>query len=478
MMIAMNTNPSQILNLSKKHSWKKQDTRDLKHIIEQGLKTEPYAFMEHDVLGVPVYINNFDFSPCIHIRVGFKYGAIHDAAGKEGTAHFLEHMLFDGSSIFENEKETQEFGKTILLDTLNAYTSLFELFITGKTLPHHFETALTGIFSMINHPLLTEKSYEHEKKVITQEAWGRFLNEKRIEYIKKEKANNLYDLPDRARTGSALGWPETVLNITHQDLLDARATYFVKENMSIYLAGNLDSVGGTDNILKIITQFLHETPNGTKSKTPYVPNKIGAPKSNIFDHTFEDAGLTDQQQASIDLSSMLPRFPRTNRESLIKELKHMTCLRLASDLVGDIVFRKLRLENSWCYGAGASAKILTDHLGFSIGGKVDKNHTEEAISIIWSVIDEIKKGQFKDDFDKSKILMIDNTLARERTTGNIIDSVMESIKINGEIFTLRTYLEYMSEVTFEEVQKIIAQYMKKDIVFTEILRPKSDQQTS
>lgn len=461
-------NPSPTID---KNIWKNPEIKDLQAIIDQGLKSEPYDFKIHDICGVPVRLKHFDFSTCIHMRIGFRYGAIHDEKGKEGTAHFLEHMLFDGSNIFEDEKETQEFGKTILLDTLNAYTGLFELFVTGKTLPHYFDTALTGMFSMIVHPLLTEKSWAHEQKVITQEAWGRFLNEKRVAYLKKEKANTMYDLPDRLRTGSALGWPETVLAITHEDLVKAHKKYFVKENMEIFIAGDLESIGGVQAVLNTLQTFIEQTPSGEVARDPYIPSEIGAPKELTFDHTYEQAGFTHRQQTSLSLSSMLPRLPKEDHKMSASERAHLAALTLAGDLIGDLVFRKLRLENSWCYGAGASVNITPDYLGFNIGSSMDKNHVDKAITIIWKIVDDLASGEFENDFTKTKILAIDNTLARERTTSSILDSVVESIKINGAIVPLRQYLEDISKVSFDDVRKVVADYMKKDIVFTEILRP-------
>lgn len=456
-----------------KNSWKNPQIKDFDSIIETGLRSEPYNFTEKVIDGVPVRLNHFDFSTCIHMRIGFRYGAIHDEPGKEGTAHFLEHMIFDGSDIFDDEKETQEFGKTILLDTLNAYTGLFELFVTGKTLPHHFETAIGGIFSMIQSPKLTEKSWAHEQKVITQEAWGRFLNEKRVAYLKKEKANTLYDFPDRARTGSALGWPETVLAITHQDLVDAHKKYFIKENMEIYIAGDLQSLGGIDKVTQIIESYITRMPSGTPAKKPYVPAQIGAPKTQIFDHTYEEAGMSQRQQTSLNLSSMLPRFAAdlSANKQFNSEEEHLAALTLACDLVGDLVFRKLRLEKSWCYGAGSGINVNPDHLGFNVGTSIDKNHTQEAIEIIWGIIDSLTAGDFADDFEKTKTLAVENTLARERTTNNILDAAVESIKISGTIIPLRKYLKSISLVTFEDIKKIISMYFKRDIVFTEILRP-------
>ncbi len=463
------------------------DNEDLKYIIEAELDFEPFDFTETEISGVKTYIKHLPYAPCIHMRIGFRYGAMHDEKGREGIAHFLEHMLFDGSSLFNDEKETQEFGKVIMLDTFNAHTSLFELFITGKCLPHNFDTALDGIFSMIISPKLTEASFEHEKKVITQEAWGVFLNQKRIDYIKKERENSMSDLPDRKRIASALGWPETIEQITHEDIKNAHKKYFVKENMEMYFAGNIEAVSGATGqdgvtgqdgandmnlFLSKLDQYLSKIVNGEAAPLPYIPSQISAPKINKFDHTYTEIGLTDRQQASISISSNMARVDKKSGEkNTVEENKLSAITELAENLIADIVYRKLRLENSWCYGAGASVQPHADFINFSIGGTINFNHVDEAIGIIWNIIKDIENGEYRADFAKTKRLAVENTLARERTTDRILDTACESIRIDNEIFTLKSTLLNIADVTYEEVQKVIAKYFSEERVFTEIVRP-------
>ncbi len=449
-------------------------SESLRELIDTELRFEPFAFETCEVSGIPVHARHFSFASCIHMRIGFRYGAFHDKPGKEGLAHFLEHMIFDGSSMFEDEKATQEFGKTVMLDSLNAHTGLFELFMTGECLPHNFSKALAGIFSMICEPKLTEHTWAHEQKVITQEAWGRFLNEKRVAYIKKERANTVYDIPHRLRTASALGWPETIMNITHEDIVAAHREFFVKENMELYIAGNIDAIGGIEGLRNQLQELLQKMPSGQRAATPDIPHQIGGPKTPVFDHTYEETGISPRQQASISLSSTIPRIRKAaDQPNDPMEDAHLAALSLASDLVADLVFRTLRLENSWCYGAGAGSSVCLDYLSFNMGGSIDFNHIDEAIAIMWNIVECIRQGSpaVREDFEKTKRLAIENGIARERTTSGILDAVVDSMKINGRISTLRECLLGIADVTFEDVQKVLETYMDKAKVFTEIVRP-------
>lgn len=235
------------------------------------IRFEPYNFKSTTIENIPVYYNHFDFASCIHIRILLRYGSMHDEAGKEGTSHFLEHVLFDGSSIFENEKATNLFSKTYTFETLNAHTGFFELVLKAKCLPENLKTVCEGMFSMVHSPTLTSESIEHERKIIIQEAWGRFKNEKYIAYSKKRQENRLYEIPDRIRMISPLGWPSTIEAISTEDIQSAHRKYFVKENIELYLAGNIEDAGGIEGIVRICSELFKKIPTGEKSKKPYIP---------------------------------------------------------------------------------------------------------------------------------------------------------------------------------------------------------------
>ncbi len=146
------------------------------------LKFDPYAFEKTEINGVPVLYKKIESAPCIHIRLFFDFGAFHDEIGKEGVAHFLEHMLLKGSSLFSNKKETKEFSKKYMLNTLNAHTGYFHMGVDGKTLPENYEKVIEGMFDMILTPKITQEDFDEEKKVIIQEAWGRYKNDKYLQY--------------------------------------------------------------------------------------------------------------------------------------------------------------------------------------------------------------------------------------------------------------------------------------------------------
>ena len=87
------------------------------------------------------------------------------------------------------------------------------------TLPEKYKETLNGVKDMIFNSYLRKEDLETERKIITQEAWNRFQNEKYLNYI-KELNKNIYRGSIRERFFSSLGWPETISKISQKDVKD------------------------------------------------------------------------------------------------------------------------------------------------------------------------------------------------------------------------------------------------------------------
>lgn len=444
----------------------------LKEMIKNEYTFEPYDFETGEIMGIPLHTKHFSFAPCVHIRIVFRYGAMHDEIGKEGVAHFLEHMLFKGNYIYEDEKAIKNFNKDILLNTHNAHTGLFELVIKGSCLPHNFEKAIEGIFAMVHSSKHTHEAYEQEKKVITQEAWRRYLNEKQIAYLKKYRAIKYQSFPDRLRICSPLGWPDTIEKITQEDIVQAYKKYFVRENIEIILGGNLNTLGSLDDIKKTLEKEIIKIPKGEKAILPLVLENIETPTQHIFDNTYTDIGLTEKNQTNLSIVYPLPRHHKKTGEPITDyENKDIATGLIAARLIGDIVYEKLRIENSWCYSAGSSAQLSPDYYEFEIKAQLNIEHVDEAIEIILQILEDIKNGHYEEKFNQRKRLMIESTIASENQTVFIVNDIIDDLIKNNTIVKERDILIYLEGVLFSDVKNMIAEKLTSERRLVETIRP-------
>src|SRR5579872_116186 len=111
----------------------------------QKLVFDPFEFEKTDVSGVPVYWKNVPSAPCIYVHVVFDCGSFDDPKGKEGVAHFFEHLIFNGSPSLPDKKAVNEWSKQYALNSWNAWTSFYNTNFHLKCLPENFDTVLIGI---------------------------------------------------------------------------------------------------------------------------------------------------------------------------------------------------------------------------------------------------------------------------------------------------------------------------------------------
>ncbi|MEQ1561465.1 MAG: pitrilysin family protein [Nitrospira sp.] len=413
---------------------------------------DPYDFSKKEIEGVTVYYKNLPWAPCIHTRFTFSVGSFNDPEGKEGVAHFLEHMMFDGSPSLPTKKDIDEFSRLYMLKSHNATTGYNWTSYHGKFLPEHFATVLKMFAEQVSQPLLKDEDVEHERKVITQEAWGRFKNEKLLKYI-KEMVNILYSKHVRGHFFSPLGWPETVAKITQKDIKDFHKKYYVKENLSILLVGAVE-----EKHVDMLGDFLKTIPSGGKAILD--EGEMGKPLQNRIEKNSEEIG-DPQEQLEFTIMRVLGK--QGEQEEYAG--------REAVSLLYDALFERLRTEKSLCYGVNVGNRSYKSFSEYIISVKTSEEKLELAEKEIWNILEEIIDGKWKDRFVLIHKLIIDTTRSRERLSSDIIQNSSNDL-VNGErIETLEEIIENHGRVKYEDVVSFIKKTFTKDDTLTEVIYP-------
>lgn len=420
----------------------------------QKIEFDPYDFKEINIEGVRVYYKNIPLAPCTHVRWSIENGSSNDKIGKEGTAHFLEHMLFDGNPLLPEKNDVDMFSRKYLLDSINAYTSFYNTVLTCKFLPKNTNMALEAILNIVYKPLIREIDIEHERKVITQEMWARLINPVHIKYLNEWNNNVFKDFKNLSRMESPGGWIDTVSEITKEDLIDAHKSYN-KENTHIVLTGDV-----SDELLENLKLIIKEIPSGEKISDILIPEKINTAMEKRWVKTYTEIGLTDKKQTSLRMFRILEK--NKSKENI---------LILTSNLLGYLLMKKLRQENSWCYSISTHFHELKEYINQSIGVRISPENLSDAENIIWQTIQDIIEGKHKEDFDLTKNIELDSLLARERVSGQIADGAESFLSIKGKIFNLNEMYSNLESTEYEDVVKLLTLNFKREDVFTEIITP-------
>ena len=102
------------------------------------------------------------------VEVMVKVGSNQEQPGERGISHFLEHIVFEGTS---KRPTNQEISNEIerIGGEFNAYTTNERTCFYVKVLQKHFQKAVEILADIIQHPLLRTVDIEKEKKVVLKE---------------------------------------------------------------------------------------------------------------------------------------------------------------------------------------------------------------------------------------------------------------------------------------------------------------------
>jgi secreted Zn-dependent insulinase-like peptidase len=163
-------------------------------------------------------------------------GSGDDPAGREGMAHFLEHMLFLGTEKYPEPGEYQQFIKSHG-GSHNAFTAFQDTNYFFDVEARFLEPALDRFAEQFAAPLFTPELVDRERNAVHSEFSSKQKEDGRRFYSVKKAASN----PDHAFSQFAVGNLSTLANTEEQplrpDLIEFWKTHYSANLMTLGVYG-------------------------------------------------------------------------------------------------------------------------------------------------------------------------------------------------------------------------------------------------
>ncbi|VEP17025.1 putative Zn-dependent peptidase [Hyella patelloides LEGE 07179] len=169
----------------------------------------------------------------INLNVWLNVGSAKETDDINGMAHFLEHMVFKGTSnlgIGEFEQLIEEKGAVTNAATSQDYTHYY---IT--TAPKDFAELAPLQLDVVLNPSLENEAFEREKLVVLEEIRRSEDNPRRRTFYQAMETC-FASLPYRRRV---LGPTEVITNLKSQQMKDFHGSWYQPESMTAAVVGNL-----------------------------------------------------------------------------------------------------------------------------------------------------------------------------------------------------------------------------------------------
>ncbi|MBJ6725429.1 M16 family metallopeptidase [Geomesophilobacter sediminis] len=169
------------------------------------------------------------------IAVYIRAGGRNDTFEKAGISHFLEHMLFRGSSEFASNLEL-EIAFEAIGGSVNAATDEETTCYFSRIHPGEIPRGIELFSSMLLRPTLP--GIDIEKRIITEEALED-INERGDETNPNNLSSRLL-WPDHPLGMPTIGYLNTIAAIEEKDLRDHLRRYYIPSNALIVAAGKVE----------------------------------------------------------------------------------------------------------------------------------------------------------------------------------------------------------------------------------------------
>jgi len=179
-----------------------------------------------------VFVDNNEL-PLISIDIWCKAGSLFEEVDKNGTAHFLEHMIFKGS----NKIMPGEFDHKIesLGGLSNASTGYDDVHYHVLIPPDNFRESLALLTNIVVSPNFNTDEFIKEKGVVIDEI--KQQNDQPEERLFNYFLKRVWLSPNYAN--SILGTEHSIKNLEINDLEKFHSKHYTTEKICIAIAGNL-----------------------------------------------------------------------------------------------------------------------------------------------------------------------------------------------------------------------------------------------
>ncbi|MCC7416311.1 MAG: insulinase family protein [Acidobacteria bacterium] len=169
----------------------------------------------------------------ISIGVWLTRGSRHESAPRGGIAHFVEHMLFKGTSSRSAEDIAQAIDS--IGGQLDAFTAKEYASYYIKVLDEHLPLAIDILADIVRNPAFGAEDIEREKRVVLEEI-------KMVEDTPDDLVHEIFTQgfwEDHPLGRPILGTKETVESFTPELLREYFQAAYTSENLIVSAVGNL-----------------------------------------------------------------------------------------------------------------------------------------------------------------------------------------------------------------------------------------------
>lgn len=381
----------------------------------------------------------------VSISVGVRAGSYYETKETAGLAHFLEHMLFEGTKLYPTARilaEQIESGGGYS----SAYTDRGYVIYGVKVFEKHLKRAFNYLSQVIFYSTLETKAIEKEKGIVTEEIKQTMDDPQRV--IWEDWMQWIWGA-DQPLGRSILGEKKTVQKITSEKLKKYLQNLYIPQNIILAVVGNFSLSEAKEYVQKYFdVKMKKQVQIGQQSVL--CRHKM---RTNVI--------KTNTQQVQL-LCGFVTGVSHSHKDRFAMRL-------LAEILSGGVsarIFQKLIYELGIAYSAGSYEMELKDTGIFFVSGGFGKENIEKAIR---TIIDELK------DLQINGVSAQELVSAKERSVAKLFFSAEKPEEISnlyvtqfmteGRIIPIEDLVVQINNVSVDDIGRVVSKYLNNSNLY-------------
>ncbi len=381
-------------------------------------------------------------------------GGRHESARLSGISHFIEHMLFKGTtrrSARRIMEEVEGVGGDV-----NAYTAEERTCYYAVAAAEFFPRLCDVLCDLYMNPKFTPDDIERERGVICEEIL--MYRDEPSSHV--QEILNRYFWPDHPLGRPLTGTPDTVESMQRDDFLSYRATHYHAGSTVISAAGKIcHEASGRDCSRSCWQEFLPESRFATRRRQA-IPAGRASPRKNVM------SNRPSWRWVSRDQVTTIPDGTRCK-----------SCISSSGGNASSRLFQELREKRGLCYSVSTHPSSFNDTgmLNLSLG--LEQRNVEKSLRLILSTFEDLKKRPVRPaELRRAKEYAVGTSrMSLERTSAQNM-RLGGSVLVYGKIIDPEEVHSRLRAVTSEEVQSVARDFLDSRRATAAIVGPAPDEE--
>lgn len=381
--------------------------------------------------GLRLVFEEIPYVQSVTAGIWVRAGCVDEDDSCRGISHFIEHMMFKGTSTRTARELASDFDA--LGAQTNAFTSKESTCYYVRSLSSNVDQTCDLLLDMIMDSQFEEKEMAREKQVVKEEI--KMSEDSPDDYSHDLLYNVLF--PGDPLSGSILGTPEDLDRISRQDILSYLEREYTLDNIVVSVSGNFDE-----------TQIRQQMESRLHGLTPSKPRKKvagSAARPSFVTKT------KDIEQSHICLGTRALNFDHED-----------TCaMAVLNNIMGGSMssrlFQNIREEKGMAYTV-YSYNSAHDQDGFyAISAGVAHDKIEDTVNAVREELEKLTRDGVTDrELAISKEQMKSSILFSMENTSSRMVSNGKFVLMRNRVRSLEEAIQEIDAVTQDDIRRMIA----------------------